>query len=132
MKRSLLLLATSLTLILSGCGSIRDASVYSTEIQFSDMTVRRAAPSVRHFLMTSCTCSESVAWTATGSDVTTEQCESAADWYRTYVGRWAWHIAMVRYNGSVEGAVDPGPVPQITTSCDLPEHPVEITSGGAL
>lgn len=124
-----------LTLVLSipfgvGCSTIRDAAVYTSEIQFVDMTVRREAPAVRRLLTTSCTCSEAVAWTATVDGVTTEECEAAADWYRTYVGRWAWHVNMMRYNGSVISE-DPGLAPEITTTCELPEAPVEVTSGGA-
>lgn len=116
-----------------GCGTIRDTNVYTAEIQFEDMTARRAAPAVRRVLMTDCTCDATTfAWTATTESVTNATCEANADWYRTYVGRWAWHVAMQRYNGGVEGATDPGQPPEIVHSCDLPEEPAALaTAGGA-
>lgn len=113
---------------LSGCATIRDAAVYATEVQYVDMTVRREAPAVRRFLMTACTCSATFEWTATAEGVTTEECAASADWYRVYAQRWPWHIAMIQYNGSMTDT-DPGPVPEIVLSCDLPELPP--ASGGA-
>lgn len=130
MTRILLVLAVLSLSLGAGCSTIRDATVYTSEIQFVDMSVRREAPAVRRLLTTSCTCSEAVVWTSTVEGVSTEECEAAADWYRTYVGRWAWHISMMRYNGSVI-STDPGAAPEIVTTCELPEAPVEVTSGGA-
>ena len=113
--------------ILSGCATIRDQAVYATEVQYVDLTVRREAPVVRQFLMTSCTCSDDHQWTASAEGGSTADCEAAADWYRVYVARWAWHIAMIQYNGSMT-STDPGPVPEIVLSCELPELPP--TAGG--
>lgn len=113
------LLVTVLFLV-TGCGSIRDVSVYSAEVQFVDLTVHRSAPSVRRVLETSCVCdTESVSWTSTDERVSSETCEANADWYRVYLARWDWHMRMMRYNGSVEGAEDPGPVPEVSRTCDL-------------
>lgn len=118
MKRFLLVgLLSSLSV---GCGTLRDATVYATEVQYVDLTVSRSAPAVRHFLQSSCACdAETVTWTSTSESVTSETCEANADWYRTYSSRWAWHVAMMRFNGSLEGAVDPGPVPEVPRTCDL-------------
>ena len=104
-----------------GCGTLRDPAVYSTEIQFTDLFVQRGAPSVHRFLTGSCSCApEAVAWTATSDGVSNAECEAAADWYRTYGARWGWHVSMMRYNGNLDGATDPGAVPTIPHSCDLP------------
>lgn len=123
---------------LPACGTIRDSAVYTAEIQFEDMAVRRSAPAVRAQLLSACSCAvagETATWTATTEAVSTETCAADADWYRTYVGRWAWHIAMQRFNGGVDGATDPGAAPTIAHSCDLPETPNEVaaptTAGGS-
>lgn len=112
---------------ISGCATIRDPAVYATEVQYIDMTVRREAPAVQHFLMTSCTCSDAYEWTASTEGGSTPACAAAGDWYRVYVARWAWHIEMIRYNGSVT-STDPGPIPEIVPTCATPELPA--TSGG--
>jgi uncharacterized protein YceK len=129
MKIFALVMLVALT-TLSGCGAtIRDKTVYATEVQYVDMTVRREAPAVRRFLMTACTCSVTFEWTATAEGVSTDECAAAADWYRVYTSRWAWHIEMIRYNGRVTDT-DPGQIPEVTTSsCDLPELPL-VTEGG--
>jgi hypothetical protein len=125
----------------AGCGTIRDGAVYATEIQFEDMAVRHAAPAVRAQLLGSCSCTmtgDQPVWTSTVPSVSADTCSADADWYRTYVGRWAWHIAIQRHNGNVSGAIDPGAVPPIVHTCDVPEAPNEIaapapapTSGGS-
>lgn len=114
-------------LALAGCDAIRDPAVYSTEVQFIDMVVQRQAPTVRSFLEHSCSCSGDAEWTATVETASNEECMAAADWYRVYAARWSWHVAMIRYNGRVSDT-DPGPVPEVPVSCELPEVPA--TSGG--
>jgi uncharacterized protein YceK len=126
MKTTALALLTSLA-ILSGCATIRDKAVYATEVQYVDLTVRREAPVVRQFLTTSCTCSATFEWTASAEGGSSTDCAAAADWYRVYATRWAWHVSMIQYNGNMTDT-DPGPIPEIVPSCELPELPP--TAGG--
>jgi len=129
MTRSLLAFLI-LSLGVAGCGTLRDPAVYATEIQYIDMTVSRGAPAVHRLLSTSCACAagDPVVWTSTVEGFSTEDCEANAVWYRTYLARWPWHVAMMRYNGGLI-ETDPGEIPEVPSTCDL-SAPVE-TSGGA-
>lgn len=101
MKRVLLALV-----FLWGCRTIRNDTTYRAETDFTDLMVRGESESVRKFLQTQCTCVEGQ-WVGQPQ----EACAHAADWWSVYTSRWAWHMAMVRYNGSVSDT-DPGPPPQ--------------------
>lgn len=127
MTRSLMFVAL-FALLAAGCGSLRDAGVYATEVQFVDLSTQRSAPYVRGFLSLSCACSaETFAWTSSTEGGSPDECVAAADWYRTYASRWAWHVAMMRYNGGMT-SVDPGAIPDVVeNSCDLA---APGTSGG--
>jgi hypothetical protein len=112
---------------MAGCHNLRDMGVYQTEISFVDMAVQQSAPSVRRFLAADCACEGGVWSSKDEASVATSECASAADWYVTYSARWSWHVAMMRYNGGVT-KTDPGAVPEIHASCDLPGA---VVSGGA-
>lgn len=110
-------------LALLGCKTVRSEAVYKTETEFTNMVVTRQAPSVVRMLRSSCSCVDDH-WSATSPDISDRDCQGAADWWFTYTSRWAWHMAMVRYNGNLT-TVDPGSAPAITAvSCDLPSAPV--------
>ena len=116
-------LAFTLALVaILGCKNIRNQTVYRTETEFTDLVVRRGAPTVSRYLQTQCTCTDSH-WTSVTPEVTDNQCGAAADWWFTYTSRWSWHLNMVRYNGSLT-EIDPGAAPALTpVSCTLPTDP---------
>lgn len=117
-----ILMAVMTVAVLTGCGAIRDKAVYATEVQYVDMTVRYEAATVKRFLTSACTCSGEGVWVASSENSTTEDCASAGDWYRVYSSRWAWHVGMMRYNGRTSDT-DPGAIPEIAMTCELPELP---------
>lgn len=115
-------LALTLVMLL-GCKTVRSEAAYRAEVDFTDMVVTRQAPAVARTLRGSCSCVDDH-WTAVSPDLSDRDCMNAADWWFTYTSRWAWHMAMVRYNGNLTEN-DPGTAPAIlAVSCDMPAAPV--------
>ena len=104
MRQLILTALVSLAAVASSasCGggkqTLRDLSVYETELQFADNVVMQQHDQLHTFIVEYCTCP------------VTPECEAAIETWTVVESRWQWHTDMMRYNGKLTD-VDPGQAP---------------------
>lgn len=116
MKRVLLSLLTLLLLMgVVGCTKhvVRDAAVYTTEMNQYDSWAKKQAGLLKEFLGEHCTCDAA-------KKFTTKRCSSSADYILTIEARADWHRAMSDFNAGLSEKrppKDPPAIPANSTLC---------------